>query len=343
MRLHLAPAAKRALLALPLAAALATSACGMLTPNPAVNSPDTSAAKYSAPPRGQYPAEAPPYNPEPVVNVTLRMDDRQFLEVAQDTYVEAWTFNGSVPGPVIRVKQGARVNVRVINEGRHLHSVDFHSARTPISNYRNVMSGDEFTWSFVAEVPGVYMYHCGTPPALLHIGNGMYGVMIVDPDPPLARADHEYVLVQSEFYYGQKLDNGVITGDYTKMAGILPDIVTFNGHQSQYRDEPLRAEPGELVRFYVVDAGPTMNSAFHVVGEIFERVIANGNPAPTNITEGTQTALVSVGGGSIFEVRPKTAGDYLFVSHAFAQAAKGAVGVLRVGHAADNTPSNVDH
>jgi nitrite reductase (NO-forming) len=195
----------------------------------------------------------------------------------------------------------------------------------------------------VAKVPGVFMYHCGTPPALQHIGNGMYGVMIVDPDPPLPAADREYVLVQSEFYFGQQLPNGVMTGDFAKMQLFNADAVVFNGHQTQYRDHPLVADPGELVRFHVVDAGPTFNSAFHIVGEIFERVYASGNPAPENVDVGVQTALVPVGGGATFEVRPEEEGDYLFVSHAFAHANKGAVGVLRVGQSGMASGGNVDH
>jgi nitrite reductase (NO-forming) len=303
----------------------------------------TAAAPYSAPARAPVAAEAPPYNPADVVDVTFTMDDNQVIEVAQGTYYEAWTFNGQLPGPVIRVKQGATVNVTLVNQGRLPHSLDFHSARTPISNYRNVSPGESFAWSFVATVPGVYMYHCGTAPALQHIGNGMYGVMIVDPDPPLAPADHEYVLLQSEFYLGDRQPNGVISGDFFKMQRIDPDIVAFNGHQSQYRDHPLTAEPGELVRLYVVDAGPTLNASFHVVGGIFDRVYANGNPAPENTVKGIQTVEVPVGGGAVFEVRPEEAGDYLFVSHAFAQANKGAVGVLRVGHLPESAGQNIDH
>jgi nitrite reductase (NO-forming) len=263
--------------------------------------------------------------------------------VAPSTYYEAWTFNDTVPGPVIRVKQGATVNVTLTNQGRLQHSLDFHSAKTPIANYRNVSPGETFAWSFVAKVPGVYLYHCGTAPALQHIGNGMYGVMIVDPDPPLAPADHEYVLLQSEFYYGDRQPNGVITGDFAKMQKIEPDIVAFNGHGSQYRDQPLPSEPGELVRLYVVDAGPTMDSSFHMVGGIFDHIYTSGNPASGNVFSGLQTAMVPVGGGAIFDVRPEEAGDYLFVSHAFAQANKGAVGVLRVGHAEGGAGENIDH
>jgi nitrite reductase (NO-forming) len=303
----------------------------------------TAAAPYAAPARAPVAADAPPYNPADVVDVAFTMDDNQVIEVSPGTYYEAWTFNGQLPGPVIRVKQGATVNVTLVNQGRLPHSLDFHSARTPIANYRNVSPGESFAWSFVATVPGVYMYHCGTAPALQHIGNGMYGVMIVDPDPPLAPAEHEYVLLQSEFYLGDRLPNGVISGDFLKMQRIDPDIVAFNGHQSQYRDHPLTAEPGDLVRLYVVDAGPTLNASFHVVGGIFDRVYANGNPAPENTVKGIQTVEVPVGGGAVFEVRPDEAGDYLFVSHAFAQANKGAVGVLRVGHLPESTGQNIDH
>jgi nitrite reductase (NO-forming) len=311
---------------------------------PASSAPAAPAtAPHTAPPRQPVSALAPPYNPADVVDVNMVMDDQQILEIAPSTYYEAWTFNSTIPGPVVRVKQGATVNVTLTNQGRLLHSLDFHSARTPIANYRNVSPGETFTWSFQAKVPGVYLYHCGTAPALQHIGNGMYGVMIVDPDPPLPAAAHEFVLLQSEFYYGQRLPNGVIMGDFAKMQKIEPDIVAFNGHGSQYREQPLTADPGDLVRLYVVDAGPTMDASFHVVGEIFERIYANGNPAQGNVFSGIQTATVPVGGGTVFDVRPEQEGDYLFVSHAFAQANKGAVGVLRVGHVAEAMGENIDH
>jgi nitrite reductase (NO-forming) len=333
------PVASGAGAAAPAASAPAPAASG--GPAAALAAPQL--VQYTAPPQAPHPAVAPPYNPSAVVDLVINMDDRQAIEVAPGSYFEGWTFNGTVPGPVIRVRQGATVNVTLVNEGRLPHSLDFHSARTQIGNYRNVPPGEQFTWSFVARVPGVFMYHCGTPPALQHIGNGMYGVMIVDPDPPLPAADREYVLVQSEFYYGQKQANGVITGDFMKMQKFDADAVVFNGHQTQYRDHPLVAEPGELVRFHLVDAGPTFNSAFHVVGEIFERVYAGGNPAPENIDSGIQTALVPVGGGATFDVRPEEAGDYLFVSHAFAHANKGAVGVLRVGQPPMGAVENIDH
>ena len=301
------------------------------------------AAPYTAPAREPTSAVAPPYNRADVVDVNIVMDDQKILEVAPSTYYEAWTFNDSIPGPVIRVKQGATVNITLTNRGRMLHSLDFHSAKTPIANYRNVSPGETFSWSFVASVPGVYMYHCGTAPALQHIGNGMYGVMIVDPDPPLPPADHEYVLLQSEFYYGDRLPNGTIVGDFAKMQKIEPDLVAFNGHGAQYREHPLTAQPGELVRFYMVDAGPTMDASFHIVGGIFEHIYTNGNPAQGNVFSGVQTATVPVGGGTVFDVRPEEAGDYLFVSHAFAQANKGAVGVLRVGDVGEGMGQNIDH
>lgn len=343
-------AARRPSAAQPPAPAVATGAAP--APAAAVSAPahnmarmaSMAAAPFSAPAREPRSAVAPPYNPADVVDVALTMDDQQVVEVAPSTYYEGWTFNGTIPGPVIRVKQGATVNVTLTNNGRMPHSLDFHSAKTPISNYRNVSPGESFTWSFVASVPGVYMYHCGTAPGLQHIGNGMYGAMIVDPDPPLPPADREYMLVQSEFYFGDRLPNGVLTGSFTRMQDFdHADLVAFNGHGSQYRDNPLVAEPGEAVRFYVVDAGPTMNSSFHVVGGIFDKVYDNGNPAAGNVFSGVQTAAVPVGGGTVFDLRPEEAGDYMFVSHAFAQANKGAAGVLRVGHLPDGMDQNLSH
>jgi nitrite reductase (NO-forming) len=210
------------------------------------------------------------------------------------------------------------------------HSMDFHAAEVaPSRVYTNVMPKDSLHYRWVARVPGAFMYHCGTAPAAAHIANGMYGAVIVDPVRPRPAA-REYVLVQSEFYAkpGGGADSAVAGLDWPKFLSLAPDHVTFNGRGGQYAAHPLPAKAGELVRFYVVNAGPNRTSAFHVVGGIFERVFQDARATPT--LEGVQTVDVPVGGGSIFEFRPFEPGTYPFVSHAFADATKGAVGVLEV-------------
>jgi nitrite reductase (NO-forming) len=250
------------------------------------------------------------------------------ITVAPGVTYAAWTFAGSVPGPALHVRQGDTVDFTLINRANIPHSMDFHAAEiAPNKYYVNVMPGDSLHYRFVARVPGAFMYHCGTAPVAMHIANGMYGALVVDPATPRPRAK-EFVLVQSEFYFTPKPDaTGAHTLDWPKLLSLAPDHVVFNGRAAQYAEHPLEVATGELVRLYVVNAGPNRISSFHVVGGIFGRVFVDGSQA--NPLVGVQTVNVPVGGGSIFEVRLREAGDYPFVTHAFADATKGAVGVLR--------------
>jgi nitrite reductase (NO-forming) len=171
------------------------------------------------------------------------------------------------------------------------------------------------------------MYHCGTAPAAMHIANGMYGAIVVDPAKPRPKA-REYVFVQSEFYLTPKAaPDSTHSLDWERLLSLAPDYVAFNGRANQYASHPIEVHPGELLRFYVVNAGPNRISSFHVVGGIFERVFQDGSQ--TSPLAGVQTVNVPVGGGSIFELRLRQPGDYPFVTHAFADATKGAVGVVR--------------
>lgn len=243
---------------------------------------------------------------------------------------DAWTFGDDVPGPALRVTVGDTIDFTLVNKAPIPHSMDFHAAEVaPNRVYVNVNPNDSLQYRWVARVPGAFMYHCGTAPVALHIASGMYGAIIVDPVRPRPAA-REYVLVQSEFYTkssGSATDTALRTVDWQKLLSLAPDHVVFNGRAAQYALHPLPARPRELVRIYVVNAGPNRGSAFHVVGAIFERVFQDGRAAPT--FEGIQTVEVPVGGGAIFEVRLPEAGDYPFVSHAFADATKGAVGILK--------------
>ena len=250
------------------------------------------------------------------------------ITVAPGVTYQGWTFGNQVPGPVIRVRQGDTVDFTLVNRAPVPHSLDFHAAEiAPDKYYRNLNQGDSLSYRFVAHVPGAFMYHCGTAPVAMHIANGMYGALIVDPPAPRPQAK-EFVLVQSEFYLSPKKDaRGAFTLDWNKMMSLSPDHVVFNGRASQYATAPLEVRPNELVRMYVVNAGPNRISSFHVVGGIFEKVFLDGSPS--TVLRGVQTMNVPVGGGGIFEVRLREPGDYPFVTHAFADATKGAVGVLR--------------
>ena len=250
------------------------------------------------------------------------------VPIAPGVKYAAWTFGGTVPGPVLRVRQGDTVAFTLINAANIPHSMDFHAAEiAPSRYYVNVMPGDSLSYRFVARVPGAFMYHCGTAPVAMHIANGMYGALVVDPKIPRPKA-REFALVQSEFYLDPgSAGDSARTLSWERLLGLAPDHIVFNGRANQYATHPIDVRPGELLRLYLVNAGPNRISSFHVVGGIFERVFEDGSHSTP--LAGVQTVDVPVGGGSIFEVRLREPGDYPFVSHAFADATKGAVGVLR--------------
>jgi len=259
--------------------------------------------------------------------VRIRFEIKEtVIQVAKDVQYNAWTFQSRVPGPIVRVTQGDTVDFTLINRASMPHSMDFHAAQiAPSKYYVNVMPNDSIRYRFTADVPGVFMYHCGTAPVAAHIANGMYGALIVDPRAPRPAAK-ELVFVQSEFYMSSDSVKGPRSLAWDRLLGLAPDYVTFNGRAAQYAEHPIRVKVNELVRIYVVNAGPNRFSSFHVVGGIFDRVFVDGSQASP--LSGVQTVAVPVGGGSIFEIRLKEPGEYPFVTHAFADATKGAVGIL---------------
>jgi nitrite reductase (NO-forming) len=174
------------------------------------------------------------------------------------------------------------------------------------------------------------MYHCGTKPVLAHIANGMYGAIVVSPEKALPKADKEYVLVASEWYLSNDGVEEAASLDMAKARAMQPDWTTFNGYANQYVTHPLTSDPGETVRFWVVAAGPTLDTDFHVVGTIFDRAWVNGDM--TQFQQGVQTVGVPAGGGAVFDVKIDEPGLYPFVSHAFAHVDLGQVGLLKVGN-----------
>ena len=262
------------------------------------------------------------------------------IEIANGVKYQGWTFGGTVPGPVIRVRVGDKVRVNVINQSPMPHSIDFHSARIPANEaYRTINPGDSLAFEFVARDAGAYMVHCGTPPVTMHVMQGMYLPIIVDPkDGWGTKADKEFVLVQSEFYAKTADMNGggvaaTMQPDWEAAMAKNPTQVVFNGRAFQYKDAPLKVEVGDRVRMFVINAGPSFNSDFHVVGAIFDRVYPDGDP--DHALANVQTYMVPAGGGVVFEtVFDKDAsgeGLYPFVTHSFADAEKGAVGIIQVG------------
>jgi nitrite reductase (NO-forming) len=254
------------------------------------------------------------------------------VEIAPGVKYNTWAFDGhGAPGPIVHVRQGQTVEMTLKNGGSIPHSIDFHAARiAPDVAFRDVAPGDGFTFRFKANDPGVFMYHCGTKPVLAHIANGMYGAIVVDPATPLPKADHEYVLVASEWYLTSDGVSQPASLDMAKARAMQPDWTTFNGYANQYVTHPLPAKPGETVRFYVVVAGPTLDTDFHVVGTIFDRAWVNGDM--TQFQRGVQTVGVPSGGGAVFDVKIDEPGFYPFVSHAFAHVDLGQVGLLKVGN-----------
>ena len=245
---------------------------------------------------------------------------------ADGVRMRAWTFDGRVPGPVIRVREGDRVAITLRNADRmHLHSLDFHAAEVaPDVQFAEVLPGRSRVVRFVARRPGVYMYHCGTGPVLEHIGLGMYGAIVVEPAAgrPPAR---EVVLVQSEFTGSVR--RGWLNQTLRSMQTQTPRFVAFNGAAKRYVRRPIRVPVGRPVRIYVVDAGPTLDRAFHVVGEIFDSVQPDGNPAFA--LHSVSTWLVPAGGAAVFELTFDHPGRYPFVSHQFRWADAGALGMFQ--------------
>jgi nitrite reductase (NO-forming) len=307
---------------------MATTAAGRATPSYAGVAPanaDALAMSHAA-----YPAALAPAPAGPVASVRLDISHAT-VSIAPGIHYDAWTFGGTVPAPVIHVRQGQLVKVTLHNSSPMPHSVDFHAARVaPNVAFSDVAPGASKTFSFRANDPGVYMYHCGTAPVLMHIANGMYGAIIVEPKT-LPKVDKQYVLVSSEWYLNAAGERAPASLDLVKADQATPDWMTWNGYAGQYKAHPLTAAPGQTVRFWVVDAGPSLNTEFHIVGTILNRAWLNADlvDAPQH---GIQTAIVPAGGGGVFDVRIDKPGLYPFVSHAFASANLGQVGLLNVGN-----------
>jgi nitrite reductase (NO-forming) len=238
-----------------------------------------------------------------------------------------WTFDNQVPGPVLRGKIGDTFEITVVNDGTITHSIDFHASKVAWSvEMGPIAPGDQLNYTFVAQKAGIFMYHCGTPPVLHHIANGMYGAIIIDP-PDLASVDHEYVMVQSELYAAKP---GAV-GDLTEMLAEQWDAVVFNGYTNQYLHRPIRVEPNERIRIWVLDAGPSENSSFHVIGTIFDTVYKEGTYLLTPSAGGSQALDLQPAQGGFVEFTFDVPSLYPFVTHKFASASKGAVGLFQAG------------
>jgi nitrite reductase (NO-forming) len=326
-------------------AAAFSAACGSSNSSPkqqpatpAMSAPMTPPAEMS---HGEAPVGAVTTRPDRAADAPPRATARRHRvrmvavavrhEVSPGVMYDAWTFDSIVPGPILRATVGDTIDFVLVNSANMPHSMDFHAAEiAPNRAYRNVMPHDSISFRFVPRVPGAFMYHCGTAPVAAHIANGMYGALIVDPVAPRAPAQ-EFVLVQSEFYMtSAQGKDSVHSLEWQKVLNASPDFVTFNGVASRYATHPIAVKSKQPIRIYVVNAGPNRISSFHVVGAIFDKVYGDGFGAPML---GLQTWNVPVGGGAVFELRLAEYGQYPFVTHAFADATKGAVGVFQAGSA----------
>jgi nitrite reductase (NO-forming) len=323
--------------AAPTAGMTATSAKGGTYPSPSFAGVAPENADQLATAHTAFRAALPAAPAGPVAHLRLTIQHR-VISIAPGIRYDAWTFGDTVPGPVIHVRQGQKVVVTLVNKAPMEHSVDFHAAQVaPNVAFSDVMPGKSKSISFVASAPGVFMYHCGTAPAFMHIANGMYGAIVVEPKG-MPTVQKQYVLVSSEWYLGSTGLGHPAGLDLTKAEQMTPDWVTWNGYAAQYKTHPLTAMPGDTVRFWVVDAGPSLITEFHVVGTVLQRAWLNADlvDAPQH---DIQTAVVPAGGGGVFDVTIPHAGIYPFVSHSFASVAMGEVGLLNVGH----VPGTMSH
>lgn len=281
-------------------------------------------------PHVTFPAKAPPRSTSKVHTIEFEVDEH-LIEIAKDRTMLAWCFaeagkKGTLPGPVIRVTEGDRIDFTLHNTGTLQHSMDFHAAKISWSrHYGPVDPGKSASFSFTAQVPGVFMYHCGVPPVLLHIGQGQHGTIIVDPaDPSVLPPAQEFVIVQTDIYPGM---NGE-TSNFAALQAAEPELVVFNGYANQYTGEnALRIAKSTLVRVFVQNAGPSRWSAFHVIGALFDRVFVEGIYRE-NLTRGCQTLNLSPSQGAVVEFTVEEDGGYPFVSHDFHDHAKGAFGLF---------------
>ena len=256
---------------------------------------------------------------------TLKVEDKR-IDIGLGLSYDAWTYDGTVPGPVLRAREGDEVTVKLINPTTMAHGFDTHAAQLAPKPHFVAPDGQRnLSFSFRADVPGAFLYQCSAIPTLSHVANGMYGMMIVDPAAGWPPA-HDVMLVQGE-YYGTPDKNGLVAGDSRKQVEERPDFVVFNGAIDRYLEHPIPIKVGELVRVFFVNAGPNLSATFHVSGVIFSTVYRGGNPA--DAMHGLASFEVGPGDGAVFEFRVHEAGDYEFIDHALARTTRGAQGVFR--------------
>ena len=282
----------------------------------------------------------PPVTRSQPANVMVELEATEFVgKLSDDNNYKFWGFNGTVPGPMVRVMVGDMVEVHLKNkkDSQESHNIDFHAVTGPGGGAAmlNTEPGQESKLRFKALNPGLFVYHCATasPSIPEHISNGMYGVILVEPVGGLPRVDKEYYMMQSEFYTkpGKKGD----TLEFSFENGLMehPSHVVYNGMAGSLIKAPLTAKVGDNVRIFFANAGPNHVASWHIIGEIFDKVWTEGS-LTTEPEENVQTTLVPAAGSTMVEFKVEVPGTYLSVDHSIFRIAKGAVGLLKVEGAA---------
>lgn len=261
------------------------------------------------------------------IEVEARLDQR--------TTYRFWTFNGTVPGPFVRVRVGDTVEVYLKNneDSWFMHNVDFHAVTGPGggAELTTAAPGEEKAFRFKARHPGLYVYHCAVPPVAMHISAGMYGMILVEPEDGLPPADREFYVMQGEIYTMEPFGSeGLLSEDYDKLLNERPEYFVLNGHVGALTDHyPMKARVGENLRIFFGVGGPNHVSSFHVIGEIFDRVYMNGSVTREPQTD-VQTVVVPSGGAAILEFTPEVPGRYVLVDHSLSRVERGLAGWLDV-------------
>ena len=296
----------------------------------AAGAPGTTIAKLAAPPAVPASVRRGP------AKVVVALETTEVRGVLADgvEYV-FWTFNGTVPGPMIRVRVGDDVELRLTNgkTSKQIHSIDLHAVTGPGggATLTQAAPGKETAFRFKALNPGLYVYHCASPHIPTHIANGMYGLILVEPAGGLPTVDREYYVMQGEFYtrgaFGEK---GLQAYDSGKGRIAQPDYVVFNGKVGALTGTgALAGRVGQTVRIFIGNGGPNLVSSFHVIGEIFDRVYPEGAVGSAPMAN-VQTTLIPAGGAAIVEFKLDVPGTYLLVDHSIFRIDLGAVGQLKV-------------
>ncbi|KAA9132691.1 nitrite reductase, copper-containing [Marinihelvus fidelis] len=286
------------------------------------------------------PQVPPPIDRDHPAKVIVSVDTtEQIGRLADGVEYVFWTFGGSVPGPFIRVRKGDLVEFHLNNrpDSKMPHNIDLHAVTGPGGGATSSFTAPGHTtqFSFTALNPGLYVYHCATAPVGMHIANGMYGLILVEPEGGYPEVDREFYIMQSEFYTkGDFGDEGLRPFDMEEALAENPDYVVFNGSVGALQgDNSIHAEVGETVRLYVGNGGPNLVSSFHVIGEIFDTVYVEGGSL---VNHNVQSTLVPAGGSAIVDFKLEAPGDLHLVDHSIFRAFnKGALGTISVGGAAD--------